>query len=282
MSVRSVLVAAVVALPGVAACKAHGIEPTIVDVDGGAPVATTPAPVAMRAQFLSVPIDGQERSYLVVAPEAVDCAKCLPLVFLFHGQGGSGVELRGYFEVERAAGGRGVFVYPDGLGRPELGGKTGWDLGVASADLLFFDAMLEAVASRFEVDRARVFAAGHSRGARFTNSLGCFRGRALRAIAAVSGGGPTAVCGGPVAALVMHGRFDRVNSPYEGRATLERWAGEDGCDPVPDDTQFTLDRCTRLAGCETPVEYCPNGETQWDGHFPPPFHGPAIWAFFAR
>ena len=83
--------------------------------------------------------------------------------------------------LEKAAAGEALFVYPDGL---EQKGGTGW----GGRDLPFFDAMVTDISASHCVDSTRIFATGHSNGGYMTNFVGCARSNIVRGIAPVSGG----------------------------------------------------------------------------------------------
>src|SRR5690606_12526669 len=95
------------------------------------------------------------------------------------------------------------------------GEEMAWDTE-SQQDVVFFDAMLEALTEGLCVDESRVFAAGHSAGGYFTNVLGCQRSDVLRAIAPVAGGGPfghtggAPSCVGPVSAWIAHAEDDET------------------------------------------------------------------------
>lgn len=118
-------------------------------------------------------VEGRARSYLQVVPAAYDPEVPTFLVLGFHGMCGScrGTTQRNLMGVgvEMLAGGRGVFVYPDGLGGQ-------W---IASRDLPFVDALLESLLAEHCIDPSRVFVHGHSNGASFANALACQRGDKL-------------------------------------------------------------------------------------------------------
>jgi polyhydroxybutyrate depolymerase len=222
------------------------------------------------------------REYLLVVPEGYDPSTPMPVVFAWHGLGGSSEIARLYFQVEAAADDRAIFVYPQGLPQERTGGQTGWDLAPAGADVELFDTMLEEVSQNLCVDPDRVFSTGHSFGGYMSNALGCFRASALRAIGPVAGGPPFGVCESEtVAAWITHGTGDQVVPFSQGEASRDALLDRNGCgestaavDPSP---------CETYDGCAEgmPVVWCPHDETDLMGHMWPRFAGPAIWAFFA-
>jgi polyhydroxybutyrate depolymerase len=145
-----------------------------------------------------------------------------PLVFAFHGHGGSGASLERNYEIEQlwpAA----VVVYPNGLtghkGRTDPEGKkTGWQTAVGEdgdRDLAFYDVMLATLRSKLPVDPNRLYVVGHSNGSAFTSLLLNQRGTAIAATAN-SSSQPTAsqLASDPVRSMFMSmGIHDRI-VPY--------------------------------------------------------------------
>ena len=136
-------------------------------------------------------IDGVQREALVyVPPEQVAGGGALPVLFAFHGHGGSaqGVAARwGYHREWPEA----IVVYPQGLPTPgpltdPEGRRAGWQHAPGDQgdrDLKFIDAILGDLRKEQRVDDARVYATGHSNGGGFTYLLWATRGEAFAAVA---------------------------------------------------------------------------------------------------
>lgn len=235
-------------------------------------------------QALSV--NGAKRTYELFVPEAHDGKKVLPLVFVFHGNGGDGAGMRRGYKLEAEANGGAIFVYPNGFG--------GWDLDTPAAqndDVAFVEAMLDTLGKAYCVDKKRVFATGYSNGGYFSNQLACRKGSLFRAIASHAGGGPYGGSGdydqngdlvcpeGPVAALIAHGTNDGAVALGEGVKSRDHWTRVNGCksttkayDPSP---------CVQYDGCADgrPVVWC---QVQGLGHTVWPEGGAkATWKFFS-
>lgn len=249
--------------------------------DGGttaAPVATAgcgSTNVAKGMQQKTTTVLGVSRHYQLLVPAAYDAKLPTRLVFVFHGLGGDGDQIRAYFSFEGEASGQALFVYPDGLAQSQAGGATGW----AESDLSFFDAMVSEIGASYCVDARRVFAAGHSFGGYMSNLVGCERGDVVRAIAPVSGGLVAAgACKGAVAAWVAHGDKDGTVAQSEGIAARDHWLSANGCASTTKPT--TPSPCVTYDGCTAshPVTWCSFS----GGHYPlPSFTQKAIWEFFA-
>jgi len=224
-------------------------------------------------------VDGQVRGYLLSVPQAYRPRVATRLVFAWHGLGGSGARVRGSFGVEEAAAGQAIFIYPDALPLPAFGNLTGWDLSAAGPDLRLFDALLAQVSRTHCIDRARVYATGHSFGGYMSHALGCERGTLLRAIAPVAGGLPSGGCAGGAALAVWgaHGSNDNVVPFSAGEAARAHWKAAAGCSDTI--APAAVGPCVVHQGCgeSTPVHWCVHDL----GHRWPAFAGAAIWQFFS-
>jgi polyhydroxybutyrate depolymerase len=137
----------------------------------------------------TVMVEGVAREYLISVPSRA-ASGASPLVFIFHGHGGSAEQAARSFGIHMewpAA----VCVYMQGLptvGRltdPE-GKRSGWQAGAGDQgdrDLHFFDETLKAVPLSGRVDASRIYATGHSNGGGFTYLLAAERPRVFAAIA---------------------------------------------------------------------------------------------------
>lgn len=137
-------------------------------------------------------VNGQSREALIYVPQTSRRSGTdgLPLVFVFHGHGGSSASAARQFRVHNLWP-EAIVVYMQGVPTPgEIldpeGKKTGWqgragDFG--DRDLQFFDAVLRSMRKDYPVDDARIFATGHSNGGVFTYLLWAERGDAFAAVA---------------------------------------------------------------------------------------------------
>jgi len=140
-------------------------------------------------------VDGVTRNGLVfIPPEAKKTPT--PVVFVFHGHGGSSRNAMTSFGMDKAWP-QAISVHLQGLNTPGRltdpeGKKTGWQSGSGDQkdrDLRFFDVVLESLKRDFKVDTKRVYATGHSNGGGFTYLLWAERGEVLAAV------GPSAAIG---------------------------------------------------------------------------------------
>lgn len=248
-------------------------EPAPEDPSAGCAAGANP-PVGVQ----TLDVDGTERSYIVSLPEDYDPTLPYPLVFAFHGLGGSAelVSGRYYFGLEEPGGKPTVFVYPDGL---DAGDGAGW-ANTDGQDVAFFDALFAKVQQTYCIDSARVFSTGHSYGGIMTHTLACQRADVLRAIAPVAGaffGGRGGECSGPVAAWGAHGNPDNTVDYESGVSAIERVMETNGCDPESGTPVEPTEFCVRYE-CDSdyPVTWCAHDED----HNWPEFASESIKAFF--
>ncbi|WP_448700532.1 alpha/beta hydrolase family esterase [Mucilaginibacter sp. AW1-3] len=116
--------------------------------------------------------------------------KLTPVIFVFHGHGGTMRNMfnaRGFEKLWPEA----IIVAPQGLNTPgqltdPKGILPGWQKGpgdMHDRDLLFFDAMLKTLRQDYKIDDKRIYATGHSNGGGFTYLLWATRGDVLAAVA---------------------------------------------------------------------------------------------------
>jgi poly(3-hydroxybutyrate) depolymerase len=199
---------------------------------------------AMLVARRSLVIAGVERRYLLAVPPEYDPDRPYPLVFGFHGSGGDREQLRRYMNVETPAAGQAVFVYPEGLNVDDRG--TGWSLSNDSDDLAFVDGLLAKYTGELCIDERAIFATGHSFGGCMSNTVGCYRGEAFRAIAPVAGcsggGGRNTSCSGRIAALLIHSPKD-TSTRYRGAiGACTRYLRANSCDEMPATAASSLPR----------------------------------------
>lgn len=157
-------------------------------------IALTAASAAAQApKQLRLKVDDVTREALVYAPAAgKDKA---PVVFAFHGHGGTAQNAAKHFNLHRHWP-QAVVVYMQGLpiasGTDPQGKKAGWQHRVGDADdrdLKFFDQTLVRLKKDYAIDDARIYAMGHSNGGGFTYVLWAARGDTLAAVAPSSAAG---------------------------------------------------------------------------------------------
>ena len=149
-----------------------------------------------QPQTQTFTIDGQERRALIYPNSALAPRSGAPLVFVFHGHGGTAQFAARRFHIEELWP-EAVVAYMQGLpGVPGItdpeGTRTGWQKKpgeLNDRDVKFVDATLEHIEKQFKTDPNRIYALGHSNGARFVNVLWNMRGQRFAAFCSASGQG---------------------------------------------------------------------------------------------
>ena len=134
-------------------------------------------------------VDGVAREALVYLPTDA-ASKPAPLVFGFHGHGGSMSNAAKTFRIHELWP-EAIVVYMQGLKTPGQltdpeGRRSGWQKTSGDQqdrDLKFFDEVLRSLRKEFRVDDARIYSTGHSNGGGFTYLLWAERGDVFAAMA---------------------------------------------------------------------------------------------------
>ncbi|HXU70316.1 MAG TPA: PHB depolymerase family esterase [Polyangia bacterium] len=210
------------------------------------------------------------RPYDYDQPAGYDAAKPYPLIVLLHGYGANGFVQDALFGWAQLADDRGVFVaHPDGT--VDAGGSHFWNATDACCDeqhtgvddVAYLNAVVDDMEANFNIDKKRVFFAGHSNGGFMSHRMACDAAGRVAAIMALAGDNwqdpskcnPTE----PVAVLQVHGDADTL-VPYDGaglmpsaKQSVGSWAVKNGCTGDLTDTGETLDIDYDIAGAETTV-----------------------------
>jgi len=131
-------------------------------------------------------VDGRPRSFRMVVPPRT-AGERLPVIFHFHGHGNTPESEADRTRLDQlAAAHRIVLVYPaaiEGNWRTRAIDSSSLD---ENLDVRFFDALLEHLIRRLDVDPARVYVTGMSMGAEFVHELAMARSRKIAAVVAHS------------------------------------------------------------------------------------------------
>lgn len=175
----------------------------------------------------------------------------------------------------------------------------GWEQQeVRERNVDFFEAVLDTLTNEACVDEARVFVAGTSSGAHFSNVLACRHGERLLAVAPVAGSLPESEnCRGNVAWMGIHGIDDPHVTFESGETARDFFLEQNGCsaETVPEletvhaeirasrDANQTNQKCVDYQGCESlyPVRWCEHSQGGYDDstHGWPTAGGQLIWDF---
>ena len=180
--------------------------------------------------------DGINREYILYVPNSYDETSATPILFNFHGFGGSAsqfisrADMRAEAELNSF-----ILVYPQGSC---LDGVPHWnpcpidgDNKSSADDLGFFEAMVNEISSEYTLDMERIYAAGFSNGGMMAYGLANYKSDLIAAVASVSGSMLDCLetPSHPMPVLHLHGTSDGV-LPYNGDAsfnsvqnTLDYW-----------------------------------------------------------
>lgn len=177
---------------------------------------------------LTFEVEGLQRSYRLFAPPSEN-RDPRSLVIVIHGLGQTGKLLAPATGYDALATEHGfLVVYPDAVDRL-WNTRFGSEMGGLPDDVAFLASLVDEVDRTHPLDRRRVYATGHSDGARMTYRLACERSDVVAAVAPVAGG-MTQPCRPtrPVAVLQIEGEDDQL-SRHEAAGAVETMRELNGC-----------------------------------------------------
>ena len=196
---------------------------------------------------LSLQHDGLTREYLLYVPSSYESNTAVPLLFNFHGYGGTSsdhlvtADMRSLADQENF-----LLCYPqgssDGYGSGHWNAALpGGDNKSTADDTGFVSAMITSISSSYQVDSTRIYACGYSNGGMMSYFLGGSMSEKIAAIGSVSGsmleGNPDPA--NPVPMINFHGTADYVLTYSGGDGststtdTLSYWATRNGASTTP-------------------------------------------------
>jgi polyhydroxybutyrate depolymerase len=208
---------------------------------------------------MSIHIDGRDRRFIFVTPSDPKPAQNLPLLFFFHGAGGTAQQAaRTYGWAEKAEKEHFFAVFPEGLpARPDLAGSFLFNphiwrdqrpemLTRGVDDLHFFEELLKQIEAVLPVDKHRIYATGFSNGAGMTFTLGAHFSDRLAAIAPISSQSFIHIdkLARPLPVYYLAGTADPL-VPYHGGTVTLPWGNTRTTAPV----QESVDTWAQLDGC---------------------------------
>ncbi|NIJ54871.1 cellulase family glycosylhydrolase [Dyadobacter arcticus] len=185
-------------------------------------------PVAALDGSGSITSSGKTRSFIFHAPGAT-VGLNLPLLFVYHGDGGSGAGIRNSTEFNTTADNNNfIVVYPNA----DSDG-SGWHRAIdQTKDVRFTSDLIDYFCSTYHIDAKKVYATGHSAGGYMTYNLAVNLPSRVAAFAPVSGNmyannGDYAYFTGPnfkpVPILHIHGDPDNVVAYPDPNHTPTEW-----------------------------------------------------------
>jgi polyhydroxybutyrate depolymerase len=224
----------------------------------------------------SIPPDGgvaSGRPYNYKVPRGYDGTHAVPLMILLHGYGAWGSSQDFYLGLSNLADAETfLYAYPDGT--QDATGIRFWNAtdaccnfyGSKVDDVGYISWIIDDMASRFKVDRSRVYLFGHSNGAFMAHRFACEHADKVAAFAALSGDNwydwSKCTPSRPVRMVQLHGDLDPVIA-YNGGSlfgnkfpsavtSAQSWSFLNGCGTTFS-VQGSLDLDAVLSGAETEV-----------------------------
>jgi polyhydroxybutyrate depolymerase len=187
-------------------------------------------------QPLRIRVEGVERAALVYIPE-VPTPEGIPVVFVFHGHGGTAQSAAKAFAIEQQWP-EAICVHMQGLPTPTKvdpqGKRSGWQRTpgeMGDRDLKFFDTVLDQLRTHHKIDNRRIYATGFSNGGSFTFTLWAARGDVLAAVAPCGcQAGANLKALSPKPCLQLAGQTDKVVGYEPQQKTMDAVRRLNGCD----------------------------------------------------
>ena len=135
--------------------------------------------------------NGETREYFLHVPATLDADASVPLLFNFHGFGGTSDSQLDWSDFRDLADANDfILVYPQGT---ELDGTTHWNSGLPGGDnksqaddFGFVEALIVQLSETYSIDSDRIYATGYSNGGFMSYSLACYHSDRFAAIAPVA------------------------------------------------------------------------------------------------
>jgi poly(3-hydroxybutyrate) depolymerase len=133
-------------------------------------------------------VDGVERSYRLVVPDAPGASSPVPLLVALHGAGDTTEQMAVYTDLDRLAARHGFcLVYLQGSYDSWPPFIPEQHPEVVDREIAFFDATCDEILSRYPVDARRIYVTGMSQGAAFVHVVVAMRSERIAAAASHSG-----------------------------------------------------------------------------------------------
>ena len=210
---------------------------------------------------------GETRGFILHVPASYDAGRPTPLVISIHGAINWPSFQMALSQWNRVADEHGfIVVYPAGDG----GGPKVWHLrGLETKrrqapDIVFISELIDTLAARYNIDRARVYANGLSNGGGMTFALSCTLADKIAAFGPLASAVTEEIdwCESRAPVIAFHGTADPL-APYEGGKVfiapmafpsipqwIAGWAKRNGCAPGPVDSAVNADVAKReYVGC---------------------------------
>jgi len=190
--------------------------------------------------------DNIEREYIIYIPEKYNSQEAVPMVLNFHGYTSSATQQLFYGDF-RSIADRENFIVVHPQGTLDAFGNAHFNVGWGGSqidDVGFTSALIDHIASTYNINLKRVYSTGMSNGGFMSYHLACNLSDKIAAIASVTGSMsmPTfdnCALAKAVPILEIHGNADAV-VPYDGSAialpiedVISFWITQNNCSETP-------------------------------------------------
>lgn len=180
---------------------------------------TKPETAINGTYFISTNFEGLERDYIVHVPKNYNSSNSTPVVFNFHGGGGTGKFTMDSTKMNDVSEKYGfIAVYPSAYKDSKK-----WNVGPITQDQVdlndqgFIKLILDNLEANFNIDEKRIYATGHSRGGFFSFKLACDMSDTFAALAPAGCAMVFGECNPsrPIPIMHFHGTADKM-IPFNG------------------------------------------------------------------
>jgi polyhydroxybutyrate depolymerase len=283
---------------GAAGSSAAGAGGSVADAgdpaaaETGTDTSSAPPPATDRASAAcgkggAAPTEGlhtlkvgtMNRRFFLRLPASYDGKTPLPVIFGFHGAGNKDAA---WFDthtgLRRENENHAVLVFGESLFRPGSTSERSWQEEDQLPDnLAYIDATVAWLRDNVCIDNRRLFAAGQSSGAYFSQTLACHRGDVFRAAASSDGGERLfSNCKGHPGAFIRY-RTGSVNGGADSKRARDFWIKHNSCKAGT--TPTTTAPCVAYACAdEAHLWECIDG----GAHDWPAYMDRGVWNFFSQ
>jgi len=190
--------------------------------------------------------DNIEREYVLYIPTSYDETTATPMLMNFHGFGGSATDFMNETNLQSLADQENfILVYPQGSCAD---GLSHWNPSLPSSDnkssaddLGFIEAMINQLATEYNVDLTRIYACGYSNGGMMSYGLAAHKSNLIAAFGSISGTmlDTDVTPSHQMPVIIIHGTNDDV-LPYDGNSayssvqnSINYWTNFNNTDTLP-------------------------------------------------
>ena len=272
----------------------------------------------LSAQYDSIFVGGDFRTYLLYLPSNYDGSTDLPMVIAMHGGFGSGPQLETQSGLSQKADENDfIVVYPEGVSSPlnirtwNAGGCCGYAMNNDIDDVGFISSLIDSLTDEFAIDTSRIYATGMSNGGFMSYRLACEIPEKIAAIAPVAATMNVDQCiPSRAVPIIQFHSFEDSNVPYLGGigdgvsshynppidSVQKAWAVKNNCNII-NDTLYSGSDFTHIRWSECDCMYeqqfyiTTDGGHSWPGGTQTPIGDPPseyinandlMWEFFQK